>query len=122
MILVLTSNQTNRQLIKSTLEKGGHKVIYTDKEISPDLIIKQQIKLVIADNSSTQSESDTTTTDLRRIAPNMKIIALNDQLNSFDKNASQTLLKPFTSKELEKSVEDLLAVDPLYHFYFYTKN
>jgi CheY-like chemotaxis protein len=121
-ILVIDDDRLFVQLIVKTLEKNGHEAVgASDGLEGMKLFEKSAFDCVVCDLIMPNQEGLETIKTLRRIAPNLAIVAISGGMPSGDIHnldlldvaktfgANAALKKPFQLPELSKLVEDLLA-------------
>jgi CheY-like chemotaxis protein len=118
-ILIIEDQQNLRSVVKSTLERLGYRVheagngregIEVYKRTAPDLVITDLIM--------PEKEGLETIRDLKKMVPDVKIIAMTGAGRANSKDflkmarlfgAAIALSKPFTFPELAKSVEAMIG-------------
>jgi DNA-binding response OmpR family regulator len=118
-ILVIDDEAPVRNMLRQMLEKEGYEVVEApDGAIGMRLFHEQSIDLIITDILMPEKEGIETILELRKSAPQVKIIAISgggrtvklDVLpiaQSF--GAARTLAKPFERRELLEAVRAVLA-------------
>jgi CheY-like chemotaxis protein len=118
-ILVVDDDETFRRLLCQTLLGAGHQVLAAaDGSVALNLYRRQPVDLVITDLIMPEKEGIETIVELRRLQPNLKIIAMSgggylhcaDYLQIARRlGANKTLAKPFTAHEVIEAVASLLV-------------
>lgn len=118
-ILVLDDDQILLAIIRHALQRAGHTVITSLSGENADRTLKQvQVDLLITDLFMPDREGLETIQQVRRIYPNLPIIAITagvaGHLEVFlnmakEMGATATLNKPFTGYELQSVVEQVLT-------------
>lgn len=118
-ILLIDDDETVRYALKQVLERAGHQVEEaTDGHVGVEKFSVHQPDLVITDIIMPNQEGIETIIKLRRLAPDVMIIAMSgggrtgnrDFLAMAEKlGATKVMAKPFRPKELVEAVEALLA-------------
>jgi DNA-binding NtrC family response regulator len=118
-ILIIDDDEQVRGFMHEVLTRAGHEVLTAENGGKGLKIFKaNQIDLVITDLFMPEMEGCETITELRRVAPAAKIIAMSGgcRINGADclpiaekLGARRTLHKPITSQELVEAVGAVLA-------------
>ena len=118
-ILVVDDEDSLRRLLKAVLERAGHEVTTAgDGFEAVRLVDAEPFDLVVTDLIMPEMEGIATIQQLRRLAPDTKIIAMSgggrgsagDYLDLVKQlGAAMTLLKPFTPEGLLDAVAQTLA-------------
>lgn len=118
LILVIDDEDGIRALLRDILEKEGHKVLEAPNGIlGVGLFHQNRPDLVITDILMPEKEGTQTILELRKIDPNVKIIAISggEIASRFDVlgtakifGASRVLPKPFHAKDMREAVKELL--------------
>jgi len=118
-ILVVDDDESFRQPLCQTLLCAGHEVLAAgDGREALKLYRRQPIDLVISDLVMPGKEGIETMLELRRLQPDLKIIAMSgggyiqciDYLQMARRlGANRTLAKPFTAQEVIEAVTSLLV-------------
>ena len=119
LILVIDDEAGMRALLRDLLEKEGHKVLEAaDGNMGMELFDQNRPDLVITDIFMPGKEGTQTILELRKIRPNVKIIAISggelaDRLDVLGTakvfGALRVLPKPFHPKDMRQAVKELLA-------------
>ena len=121
VILLIEDDAPVRTIIRRMLERRGHDVIEApDGDTGIELYSDNSTDLVITDIIMPKKEGLETIKEIRRIDPDVKIIAISgggkvrgsyylDLAVKF--GAKRTFEKPFTWKELTDTVAELLSED-----------
>jgi two-component system cell cycle sensor histidine kinase/response regulator CckA len=117
LILVVDDEVSVRQILKTTLESSGYKVLTANDGIQAIEIYKEfkdKIKIVLTDISMPEMDGLTTTKALLLIEPDVKVI-LTSGLTSYQHAADvlgnkdiNFLQKPYTSAEVLKKIKGIL--------------
>lgn len=117
-ILVVDDEDSLRRLLKAVLERAGHEVTTASDGVEAvRLVDAGPFDLVVTDLIMPEMEGIATIQQLRRLAPDMKIIAMSgggrgsagDYLDMAKQlGASMTLMKPFTPEGLVEAVAQTL--------------
>ncbi len=118
-ILVVDDDETFRRLLCQTLLCLGHEILAAAEGCEALKLHRQHtIDLVITDLIMPEKEGLETILELRRLQPNLKIIAMSGggrilrvDCLQFARNlgANRTLAKPFKAQEVIEAVTSLLA-------------
>jgi CheY-like chemotaxis protein len=118
-ILVVDDDETFRRPLCQTLRCADHEVqAAADGSAALELFRQQPVDLVITDLVMPEKEGIDTILELRRLQPDLKIIAMSgggythctDYLQIARRlGANRTLAKPFTAQEVIEAVTSLLA-------------
>ena len=118
-ILVVDDNEQMRRTLRRTLERAEHSVTEAaDGRAALKLYVAQSPDLVITDIVMPEREGIETIREMRRMAPNAKIVAISgsdiggtlDLLwTARELGADAALRKPFRAAELLEVVSALLA-------------
>jgi len=122
VILVIDDAATVRHLMRRVLVEAAHTVIEAqDGDVGLSLFQAQRPALVITDLFMPNREGIETIQELRRLAPDAKIIAMSSSSTASGKlylsaarklGADAILPKPFKPAELLAAVENMLALPP----------
>ena len=117
-ILVVDDDESFRRLVCQVLLRGDHEVLAApDGRAALSLFRKQPVDLVITDLIMPEKEGIETIMELRRLQPDLKIIAMSGggRLGITDClkmarhiGAARTLAKPFALQEILEAVTSLL--------------
>ena len=117
-ILVIDDEEHIRMLIRKMLELSGYEVYEApDGKVGLELYRKKPTDLIITDILMPEKEGLETIMELRRYYPKAKIIAISGggQIGNLSflsaakhLGALRTLTKPFTHKELLKTIKELI--------------
>jgi CheY-like chemotaxis protein len=117
-ILVVDDNDEVRRIVGKTLEKAGYEVLTAENGLAAMKVYREQpVDLVITDLIMPEQEGLETIFELRRLTPELKIIAISGggRLEPEDYlpiatgiGAALTLAKPFLAEELLAAVASLL--------------
>ena len=118
-ILVVDDEPLICEMLEVFLSRAGHEVaIASDGAEAIKVIKKLPIDLIIADIVMPEKDGLEMITELRKIAPEMKIIAISggSRIGNFDflamakkLGASETFYKPLNNDELLKAIDRCLA-------------
>ncbi len=118
-ILVIDDEPQMRSMLRLVLERAGHRVYDAPNGHAGAVVFRQnRIDLTITDILMPEREGIETISELKRITPKAKIIAISgggrtknlDFLKVARKiGADRTLAKPFRPQELVDTVDDLLG-------------
>jgi len=118
-ILVVDDNEPFRRMVGKMLEGAGYTVVVAGDGLAALAIFRQQpIDLVLTDLIMPEKEGLETILELRKLAANIKIIAMSGggRVDADDYlplatafGAVRTLAKPFLAAELLAAVADVLA-------------
>ncbi len=120
LIMVVDDEAAVREITKAMLESHGYRTILaTDGQQALGLFAAEKggIALVITDMMMPNLDGSSTAKALRKIDPNIKIVAMSGLAKSeyqlSELGMSACLTKPFTSVQLLSTVRDALAADPV---------
>ena len=118
-ILVIDDDDAIRELFKKMLERAGHQVV--DAFNGRDGIrkfVEDPAELVITDIFMPEKEGLETIRELRRVCPEVKILAVSGGIRAMNSTVSlglakslgadRTVRKPVTKADLLTAVDDLL--------------
>ncbi|MDQ7784157.1 MAG: response regulator [Desulfomonilaceae bacterium] len=118
-ILVIDDDDAIRELFKKMLERAGHQVV--DAFNGRDGIrkfVEDPAELVITDIFMPEKEGLETIRELRRVCPEVKILAVSGGIRAMESSVSlglakklgadRTVSKPVTKADLLTAVDDLL--------------
>jgi len=118
-ILVVDDNEPFRRMLGRMLEGAGYSVLTAGDGVAALALYRQQsVDLVLTDLIMPEKEGLETILELRRLAPDLKIIAMSgggrvdaDDYFPLAKafGAARTLAKPFLAAELLATVAEVLA-------------
>jgi CheY-like chemotaxis protein len=118
-ILIVDDDDSFRAMLRTSLERMGHEVLEAihGRRAIP-IVEKEQLDLVITDLIMPEKEGIETIPEIRRLRPNIKILASSGggRIESKDLlrmtlklGADKTLAKPFTNKELADVLDQLIG-------------
>jgi CheY-like chemotaxis protein len=117
-VLIIDDNDQIRELCKLELTDVGHKVLEAGNGLEGIRVFQQNdVDIVICDLAMPEKEGLETIRDLRRLRPDLKILAVSgwayyqaiDFLSMAEAmGARRTLRKPFTGKVLIQAVDEVL--------------
>jgi DNA-binding NtrC family response regulator len=118
-ILIIDDDHHILLMIKKMLERAGFEVdLASNGNEGLDIIKKVSVDLVITDIIMPEKEGLETIREMKRLCPDMKIIAMSgggkvsadNYLNTAKIfGASKILAKPFSQKQMVSAVQDLLG-------------
>jgi DNA-binding response OmpR family regulator len=118
-ILIVDDEPHILMMLKKMLEKAGYEVDLATNGIEGiELFKKSQADLVITDIIMPEKEGLETIREMRRIKPNLKIIAMSGGGKVSAENyleiakifgAAKVIAKPFTMQEMKSAVSELLV-------------
>ncbi|MEX2189864.1 MAG: PAS domain S-box protein, partial [Bacteroidota bacterium] len=118
MLLVVDDEITLREMTKQTLEMFGYTVLTAadgTEAVTQFIGHKGQVAAVITDMAMPVMDGEATIRALRRIDPNVRIIATSGQHNTISENVvkrleiERSLLKPFTAEQLLRTLSVVLG-------------
>lgn len=122
-ILLVDDNDSFRRSLAQTLQRADYEVLpAADGEVALSIFRQQPVDLVITDLIMPEKEGLETIMELRRLQPNIKVIAISgggrndpgDYLPIAEQlGAAKTLAKPFTAEEILAAVAQVLEPAPL---------
>jgi CheY-like chemotaxis protein len=120
-VLVIDDDELVREALRAVLESGGYEVLSAaDGDEGIRVFEAEHTAIIITDIVMPNREGIETIGELRRIAPDAKIVAISgggqrgstDYLRAAELlGADRTLRKPFTSEEILAVTKELLASD-----------
>jgi len=118
-ILIIDDDDALRIVLKASLEQMGHTVVEsTDGRNGVECYKDEAFDVVLTDLIMPDKEGIETILDLRKINPDVKIIAMSGGgrvgpgdylLIARQVGAKRTLTKPFPLDDLKKAIEELTA-------------
>jgi DNA-binding response OmpR family regulator len=113
LILVIDDDHPLALTLQRALERRGHEVLLAqDGAAGVKLFRERRPALVITDVVMPEKEGITTIVDIKRIAPDVKVIGVSGATDTVDLaaqfGADRTLMKPIKTKELVATVDELL--------------
>jgi two-component system cell cycle sensor histidine kinase/response regulator CckA len=118
LILIVDDEDQIRDITSSTLEKNGYRVLTASNGMEAIALYEQnreEIKLVLMDMMMPVMDGLTGTQKLRKINPELKIIAASgltekDKLTKAAGTMNAFLLKPYTTEKLLRTIHEVLSV------------
>jgi two-component system cell cycle sensor histidine kinase/response regulator CckA len=118
LILVVDDEDQIRDITSSTLEKNGYRVLTASNGMEAIALYEQnrgEIKLVLMDMMMPVMDGLTGTQKLRKMNPELKIIAASgltekDKLTKAAGTMNAFLLKPYTIEKLLRTIHEVLSV------------
>jgi PAS domain S-box-containing protein len=119
MLLVVDDEITLREMTKQTLEMFGYTVLTAadgTEAVTQFIGHKGKVAAVITDMAMPVMDGEATIRALRRIDPNVGIIATSGQHDTISENVvarlaiTRSLLKPFTAEQLLRMVSEVLGI------------
>ena len=117
-ILIVDDDEPLRRLLSQALARAGYAVITAENGVAALRLYREEpVELVITDLIMPEKEGFETIMELRRIEPNLKIIAISGggRVDAGDYlptarhlGAARTLAKPFSFQEMLEAVKGLL--------------
>ena len=122
LILLVDDDVDFCRMLRTTLEHKGHQVIEAhDGKAAMQQAGRAPVDLVLIDLIMPDQEGLETIQQLRRLLPNLKIIAMSAGVQGRPKDvlkaaqllgAMQCLAKPFSADELESALDAAFAANP----------
>ena len=123
-ILVIEDDSQLREMLRQTLEREGYTVVdIPNGREALDLHQQHEMDLVITDIFMPEKDGVETIMELKRVSPDLKIIAVSGGSRYVrDENAlkaakefgaEHVIFKPFEQKEILSAVEQLLKIKKL---------
>lgn len=109
-VLVVDDEAFVRQLLRTYLERAGHLVMEAaNGRDALDTFTREQPDLVVTDNTMPELSGADLIRELRRTAPEARIIAMSGfPYQEGLTNVDRLLPKPFTREQFIKTVDDVL--------------